>query len=78
MEKRRGQDQGPHLHLKLSNEIYNNMRLCAVKRGDLISNQRNPPPPLFSSFSSDKLKRVDGWCDLMRWRVEEVKLYNRK
>lgn len=26
---------GPHLHLKLSNEIYNKMRLFAVKRGNL-------------------------------------------
>lgn len=30
--RRRGRGQGPCLHLKLSNEIYNKMRLFAAKR----------------------------------------------
>lgn len=73
MERRWGWSQGPHLHLKLSNEIYNRMRLFAVKRGI----------QLFLLWAQTdtvgrETAKAAGRCDLMTWGVEEVQLDNRK
>lgn len=55
MERRRGrQDRGPHLHLKLSNEIYNRMRLVAIKRGIYIIFNLPPSPVPLLSVQTDR------------------------
>lgn len=36
------------------------------------------PPPTPQHTQIDWRGWADGWCDLMKWRAEEVRLYNRK
>lgn len=48
MEKRR-RGQGPRLHLKLSNEIYNNNKNEAAKIKSNFLQDDPPPKPTFSS-----------------------------
>lgn len=60
---------GPHLHLKLSNDIYNKMRLFAVRSGIYVI-----PSPRNSSFPCSQFRQTDG----ADGGVEEVKQYKRK
>lgn len=60
--KRRSRGQGPQLHLKLSNEIYNRMRLGVPNQ---ISNQRHlllpPPPPSCFHFRQTEETVLSSW-----------------
>lgn len=69
--KRRSRGQGPQLHLKLSNEIYNRMRLGVPNQ---ISNQRQlllpPPPPSCFHFRQTEETVLSWW---VVWPDEERK-----
>lgn len=60
--RRRGRGQGPGLHLKLSNEIYNkkkkNEALCSKDQIKFLMRHLPslpfPPLPLFPAFSGDR------------------------